>query len=900
MMKKSSLTIYNYSKGINQVNPRDSSILLTILFDCREEFDNIEKWISYCQDHFDSPISSESLKKECKTELKSYIKTRIVNNPKLSWADRLSNSLNKDNLIISLLRMYEWPYWSDSQMNYINKTIPKLIERGEINLFNYQDCPYKEELSHDFLEDVELNWEHICEYWKNNNLINVDKAKFYNSIKVLVSMIEGKTKVPDHLKSYINSIKEVRYRQLDMSMLKNLYEINKPKYIMKKDTGTTWNQEVPLLKTIQSNFGLKSINSLVGNYFYGNTNILSHNKFKEELISVDYNMDWLFLSAGKGDCYKTRYVGAPAPVFQNILAPLSLGLEDIQRKNPNIATFDQLSRYQELIRNSDDVFGIDFSGYSDYLSRNSIKWFLKNIYKWNDEVVRIIMEILNLPIKSGGKLYYYRYGTLQGIKFDFPIITELNQFMWAISNIYCGMPEDYSVFVGDDRSQHSLNGKFPDHYMDVCLSITSLFNCITNHEKTESWKDSNFSSFCKVSYDNQRNPISGISGNLSLKQKVFCTDISATINQMIKVGITTKEEVFENKIIDNLIYCFKDKIDLYARLLNEDYTSPINTAKLIPLEWGGLGEDHSLETVQRYISQLKSFIFNYTNSPNKPIDKTLVALYKMGLSKHKYTKEIFDLKYGKKEIDKFFESVDRINSLKFYDLELIRETRKLASLIMQEISEKSGKKSISTKNRTDIRFDSDILMRPVIENIENYSLSAQGLEENAILLSLKNSGNPTNLKLYIKYKELQSKLKDQGDIVHYFSATTQYEGVKCGNRILRLEGDSNSYYRQDKFIRLDEVRDKDKLNYYHLYRKLRHFARNEISVYLEIFEEKLSNHQAEVVNKMIKEMEEEERNNLVREVKREMKEELRSQLRSDWIRDEKESLLSNAFGSLES
>jgi hypothetical protein len=730
-----------------------------------------------------------------------------------------------DNFIHTITRIYEFPYYSDKELTDLNKN---LSISDDLNILNKDKCAYKDSLKSNVYEDMYYQESNIKKFLSDNHIkVNFGTKEVIIAMEKLVEGIDSGEDNSDFAK-YIRAVRNENAHE----KVKDL-EINglTAEYLMTKFSGSSLSDLKPVSELIKI-FGLRRIDNVMGNYFTPVETKIDWGNFSSTIpIKLRENLDYTKIAYGKGDCYKLRIVGQVATPFQNYISPLYEALVKCQKDFPSVATFDHAEKMKETINSCDDAFGIDYTGYSDFLSRNLYKWIMERLYKWDKKTVDNVMKILEFPIKIKGKDYDIPFGSMQGIRISFPFITDGNLTMSKISSILREDEDSEAKSVGDDKIVSKKKGKFSKEDIDTELAVAVFFNCIINLDKTESWSGNGTVSFCKITYDRYKRPISGLSGNSLLKEKIFINDISSIFKHFDKTGLLGYiKELFPEEIffiedwIDNFLeannhdiksgykyFCYNNTEG--DKSLDESYREFIDNSRRIPYEWGGLGLEEFTD-FRYYLRAIYSTLSNLMYEPDKFNTSLINFVYKANLSKHKFSKKLlekdspndFDIIGLMGQLDKMSQSIK-------VDMEEMKEVReKLNRILEYELKTSEGKSNISTKNRSTPFTSSDKLL--YINNDFDRSIFNTNLVEKCYLIKskIKKRERLYMVKL-MNYKKLYNQYSDK--LVQYNGYNNSYLGYKVNiamedgseeEHIIRIEAKESNYVGSSvQFIKLDKV-----------------------------------------------------------------------------------------------
>lgn len=789
-------------------------------------------------------------------------KEHINGNP---FADNMRGLINvcmkchkksRDILIPSLCRMYEFYYLSHSELNERKKN---LINRMEI----YSEDPIN---MRDVKESVYKDFKNFDSFNHLNNLKRYkgDIEKYLNSKGIchrvnLDMYAQNICEIRDMIKRY--SFVGIEYDNDSRLPCKELFpfikfyelsgEFNKilddarngilrKESVKSKDSGSIFNEHNAFLQYMSNRYGQYRVSNIEGNWILGESNILNiknlreNNRFAEFIPG--YNIDFLSIDLGLGDAFKERVVGEPATIFQSILAPLT----DIYKKKVAtkdkygnersfcIATYDIESRLNSIERCLHAI-SYDYTGYSDYLSRAFI-CFMLEILGITEENARFIITIFSMPLKVQNRIFDILFGTLQGVEFNFTCITLANLFFSLQAKVYYNsmfktglLPSLLTLVQGDDKIIVSLQSKIPNIIKDYNIIFAVYANCVINPDKTEDSEETGNYVFCKVRKRVDGSAISGLSGNIMLKQKKFVSDISTVISQLRKVNYNLTIEQESNIITyltkrcrDNIIYSYRslDKLD------NEQCETLLKLSSSLPIEVGGLMVDElsSSEYIQickRALNSALSNSFQVSNKIMSRLDKFSIISELAEMDgpqiryKDKRLQHLVETTFTNgKEVLTLLRECDEVLEMPYIPVgkfkELKQEIRKIFNIMFKEMSNSNA---ISTKDRVDpIRNQDLILVKSlsddiVIEDIKDFLNSEERIykEIRRLMISDRDIHSDIDLPAYIDLSRLLNYYGSSFKPYEYNAFGNWYIGLiftggKLDGKILRLDSD-NDYYK---------------------------------------------------------------------------------------------------------
>lgn len=722
--------IIDYSKNINKFDASEAALRLVTIFgnQCHDKpwlIKEVEGFISEVKPLLDHKDQVAKLKEKLNTQ-RSFIALGDINSmfPVFKRIyERIEISLSSRLMLLNTLcRIWEWPYWSDDELNALNQNMEQDIEG--LNLFN-MDCAYKGELKGDIFEDIDAQWDNIQSYLVTEGLPLLDKNKVLQTIQLALDVITGRVTLNNISCSVNNAIDQwrtirKRSNQFSQDMRLQLNLGRSVNSLMSKTSGSIYNSIAPLKDAFGCN-----ISNVIGNFLLPQ-NCLLPKSYCINTLSIPFEANYYKLAYGKGDGFKLRVVGEPATIYQNYLKSGADELKTVMKRNPNIATYDQESRFNSMINDCTDAFGVDFTGYSDYLSRNLLFFLMEEVYLWDPDITGYYRTLLSMPARIGNVLKTIPFGSLQGSMLDFALITDANQFMWFLACLYCTL-FDEAVFVGDDRAE-TYDKLYPQYFMKIQCSMSVVFNCKTNWSKTESWQKDGLVSFCKITYNKRKLPCSGISANLWLKHKPYLSDLNSFFMQFKKVGYL--DCIDPDEIFENLISVYQSDLELMAIKQNVDLTEKIALAKKIPFEYGGF-DFNSVEEPLEYLQMVKVMIMSYYYGGVKDSkfentweifsgmmtdEGTLISETDHG--KHLMTNilDFEDVLMVLGTIDDIFNDFTTTNGI---DMEAVREVRKSFNDIVRTNEYRLSVNNISTKNRCKINLNGDKILTNMIKASKN-------------------------------------------------------------------------------------------------------------------------------------------------------------------------------------
>lgn len=700
----------------------------------------------------------------------------------------------RDSIAHTALRIGEFFYISDREMEKISLDMAKFIDSGDCKLFDYDGAPYRDvELEESLEKDIHNKGDLICQYIqkqveeKKLPPVDISPEEVLRALEQIREwMLLDLRKCPEWARPFIQICKEIKaqVRRHDRDF-EDLKRNGIPQdLIMKKRSGFCLNKEIWFRDFLEKT-KMVSWKNPEGSWIVGSTHLPIPEALYKDTMRVEFwNMDVIYYSLGKGPWLKTRYVGQPCAFFQNIAEVLATIIKTTIKRHASkykkameegeetelldISGINIYENYNSLIAMMNvmkDSIAIDFSSYSDYLSRNIFTWimdYLWGVPRWYRDIIAGMMA---LPIKVNGQEYKHLHGSVMGIKLNFLLITFANMVMWMVGNVISGC-EDRAKFMGDDRISIHPYRKYEEREYAVSLGVTAFFNCVVNGSKTEWLQRDGFTSFCKRTFNKYGEQITGLGGEFLLKQKPFLNDVS----------------VWENVCYHNDIPLTEDQVEKWVKHWSEYYL--VSYAKFhqqgdpelgdmaailqkIPFCYGGWSLEDSTEYMD--IIMLKSVMNTINVIIEESVeDQSSPSLNRIreyirinGGEENRYYLNLMDSSSYSAEYERIQEyvlSIAKVMNNNCNTLEDMRAARSASQRIMEIILERDSRlaSSTSTKNRIDYTFDQDRISKIRAKGIaaafeEQECKLKSGVLDQAVLQSRLDSQGSSGVKDYLEY-----------------------------------------------------------------------------------------------------------------------------------------------------
>lgn len=505
------MAIINYDQNPNEFSADTTAMLLAVSFSVGSEYKELFPIIRNALLAIDKEICLTPLDKrkdKCKIikdGLKKqwgyYLKTGdLPNSPLLKDIPKYSYSKEYcANIMASIVRWPEFYIYTESYMNIKTQNLSENLDM--INSITYFDksgkkiCPYDPDIG--IVEDIsvesvwqtmEQQYNSCCKFLVENGdklLITVEdiKQSFYKlkNQKVIIpgSFEEGLLKDIKYVNSKINNISEQMRRIAEGDIKSIELTLSESVSVIKSE------KILAILKSI----GWKGNNipQVLANIFAMNYPTCSLKKYDGQ-IELNMNGEFFDPALGLGPAYKLRVVFNTHNQANNFLEPLARLIKESH--NLNDLCEDYLNQCGVL--NSDmnmitDLIDLDATGYSDYLSR-TIYLLVMDLYRIPKDIQYKVMRIFAFPIKIGDKFHYPVFGTEQGCKLVVFLMNTANRLLGYLARDiytrYTGKTLDgQRANTGDDVEDHIYTGTFDKLYLDIQISVFTLFNCPTNSQK---------------------------------------------------------------------------------------------------------------------------------------------------------------------------------------------------------------------------------------------------------------------------------------------------------------------------------------------------------------------------------------------------------------------------------
>lgn len=804
----------------------------------------------------------KQIKDSCQEDFNNYMKGIFQfsewNRDLLIEVVKRPKSQERDQLVHTICRLGEFYYLTDEEMNEVTTNIDDFIESGDCKLLDNETNPYgKEPLSNSFRGDIEKFEPEVRRYLRDHDLPDISAGTILQALDKIERWYNSDIEyIPEYLKGYFQLFWSIRRKAKD---LLEVWDKGMPEeYMMTKLSGSCLNKE-PNFRQFREMTKTSAWKNPETNMFYGNTNINIPHTVKNQLYFIPWwNMDAVYYSIGKGPWLKTRYVGQPATVFQNLCEPGASIVKScikshhkhfLEQNEPGynskkyysaegINIYDNYERLYSLINRNSDFNSIDYESYSDYLNRNSFEYIMDRLWGFPREYKDLVMSIMALPIRVNGKDYENRHASVMGIKINFLLISFANLLMWMIYTIITGVEDDV-IIMGDDR-QTGKKTIYTEEEIEIQISVSAYFNCKSNMSKCEWMHRDGYSSFCKRYFNRDKQQISGFSGEYVLKQKPFMLDISNWMKLCRDGEINIREEDQQKWIrywfpwIETTYYKFWKKGD-------PNIDELFSVQKKIPYYYGGLSfnePDDAIEKImfRSLLSSINS-ILEYAGEDLKDPRRSKIREWIRTYCKDPIYYDILTrVSSFDKDWDRLRECIESVEAALIgqVDEDTIRKARKASQQLTEIVLQRDSRlaNSTSTKNRIDYSFDQD-----KISKIRKLYLDAcladesfyieSNLIDHAVFNSLMESKNNLAIPDYLTY--LQKKAQSKSGLEIYFNYTSSFlamtverEGKKFYKRLESSDSDYEHIHRETdgslggKFVNFQDLTEEERFvyNYY--------------------------------------------------------------------------------------
>lgn len=743
----------------------------------------------------------------------------------------------KDNICHTAVRIGEFYYITDQEMEELASNMSSFIESGDCKLFDYEGSPYGDIPLEDTLEeDIHKKADRISEFLKSKNMKILKPNQITDALKKIREWVLSDVKqVPKWARGYIQVCQEIKksmaLHHKDFEELRT--EGISDKLIIQKRSGFCLNKEGWFREFLERT-SMPTWKNPEGSWIAGSTNLpIPEGVYKDTYSLPQWIMDCIYYSLGKGPWLKTRYVGQPCAFFQNI-AELGASIVKFTIKNherkrkealeageptdledaSGINIYENYDSLKDMVVTMKDSVAVDFSSYSDYLSRNTFKWIMDYLWGMPKWYSNIIMGMMSLPIKVNGQIYPHLHGSVMGIKLNFLLITFANMVMWMVSNIISEC-EDKAKFMGDDRISVK-SSLYSLEEFSIALSVTAYFNCVVNADKTEWLQRDGYTSFCKRTFNKDGEQISGLGGEYLLKQKPFLNDLSVWESICYRNDIPLSEPQLKRWFEHWSPYYLLTYVR-FQRPDDPDLDQMVKTMRKIPFCYGGWSLEATtgdldqimLRSVMATINTIMEEVKEDQSSPG--LNRIREYIRANGGENNRYYLNLmnsssYTLDYDK--IQGYLQDITRVLSKPNNTLEEMKRARSASQRIMEIILERDSRlaSSSSTKNRINYTFDQDRVakirtkyIRAAFEETEHNLKS--GVIDQAVLEDCLSQRGNLGIQDYLKYLEHKTKC----DIVtgYYSNFCTSFYGMKVvrehpdgsGKRVFwkRIEADDTQY-----------------------------------------------------------------------------------------------------------
>lgn len=719
----------------------------------------------------------------------------------------------QDNVCHTAVRIGEFFYITDSEMEKLSKDMDSFIESGDCKLFDEEGAPYGSlPLCNTLEEDLLDKAESVGQFLVARDMKVLNPQDILDGLKTIRSWVLSDLKdSPEWARGYVQICKEIKravaHHSKDFDFLKE--EGIREEWIIKKRSGFCLNKEVWFREFLEQT-KMATWKNPEGSWIVGASRLaIPPGVYKDTLLVKDWDMDCIYYSLGKGPWLKTRYVGQPCAFFQNIAElgasiikntikghehrreeALKDGEETDLLDASGVNIYDNYNSLMNMIEKMKDSIAVDFSSYSDYLSRNTFGWIMTYLWGFPDWYKNVIMGMMALPIKVNGKIYSHPHGSVMGIKLNFLLITFANMVMWMVGNLI-SRSEDRAKFMGDDRIMIQEFRNYTKEEFDISLSVTAYFNCVVNPDKTEWLQRDCYTSFCKRTFNPEGDQISGLGGEYLLKQKPFLNDVSVWENICAHNEIPLSE-LQVKKWIEHWTPYYSVTYIKFQKTEDPSLEDMVKTLLKIPYCYGGWSLEDTTDDLDQIMLRSVMATVNtimaeaQEDQSSSSLNRIREYIKANGGEDNRYYLNLMNNSSYTVDYDHISEYMNQVISVlskPLNTLEEMKKARRASQRIMEIILMRDSRlaSSTSTKNRIDYSFDQDRVakirtkyIRAAFEETE-HELRSNTLDQAVLQDCLERRGN-LGIQDYLKYLEY----KTRNDIVtgYYANYTASFYGMK--------------------------------------------------------------------------------------------------------------------------
>lgn len=634
------MAIVNYNQDVNHACIEQASLMLAVTFSDGDEYKVLYNPIQTALTAIDRAILSSPLserKQVCK-DIKDGLKAqwgRFSLTGDLPESPFLSSIASCDipksykmNIMASIVR---WPEFYLHTEQYMHQMTADLKNHKDmINSITYSDkngriCPYDPKIGMIESSNNESVWQTMenqyesCKQFLNshndNLVISIDDIKdAFNTIETHI--MTGICS--DFEKGFIADIRYMRKhigRVADQMRRIAEGDIKSVELTLSESASVIKNEKV-LVILKQMGWKGNTIPQVLANMFsmnYPNVHLQAY----DGQISLEINGEFFEPALGLGPAYKLRVVFNTHNQANNFLEPLAALIKKSHKINDPCEDYlDQGAVIQSEANMITDVIDLDATGYSDYLAR-TIYTLCMNLYHVPSDIQDKVMAIFRFPILIGEDLEFPAFGTEQGCKLVVFLMNTANRLLGVLSRLiykkkYHAL-DGHRANVGDDVEDHIFTGKFPQEYLDIQVSVFTLFNCPTNSQKCGWLSRDGIVSYCSRYYylaEGGKGLIScgGIPPKTLGKQIISFSAFAQIYKVLNRNKIVHRPAIEVWEIMAPLLK--PDMILACQRFTNihgehSDFNKKEEAAKKIDVELGGLLEGEFEKNTEKYLDDLK-------------------------------------------------------------------------------------------------------------------------------------------------------------------------------------------------------------------------------------------------------------------------------------------------------
>lgn len=555
----------NYGRDINKVDFQESYKLLNLLTKhlFNEELDKVGT-ITILETAF------YEADRDCDAYKKKYKVFYNADEDKLYNVIKDNCLINKSDTILfiksTICRLYDWFLLSDKELSN-KKDIPPVIDTKH-QLFQIYDDSY------DILSQSHNNQKYIEEFL--GHPITIDLKSLLSKTDKHFAQI---------LSRHISRFKDLINKEMSKG------------YLFKRIT----NKSASFY-----NIGIEGINTYIENLFRYESDLKYMDYANDNLdrINIKGYFDYIKCNIIKNKGRGTRFIFFSNSQVNSFLKVINDCFEKSFRSCKYLGVYNQDKAIEDIItifnqnkNRSMSVLSLDVSKYSDTLPKG-ILYRVCNLLTGDESLSKAIVEAIGLPIEFNGKLYEHN-ASLQGMYFDFSLITIVNLYIQIAITIACEERFIHSSVVGDDACT-ILTGDKHIQFAEIGREVWALTGNKVNLNKMVACNtkegELTFLKYLSEIKDGNLVNLSGLSPGLLFKNIISYNRIGSIVAYLKKSQYLEKRCI-PRELIKEFCDLFRDSIDSaynHIRVSPEDreflYQHAYDKLLERPFMFGGLKE----------------------------------------------------------------------------------------------------------------------------------------------------------------------------------------------------------------------------------------------------------------------------------------------------------------------